>query len=253
MGEDATSFGANITSNGRKAYATNGVAGTAYHFPASTTGTFVSSVDTPLYDFREGFTFSFWAKIPDQASPTWVDFSKHELKDSPANVGWVQLVVRYDAAATKTVDLYPYFKGGRIVPPGANNNYISDNKHMTNDTSTAFSTVCRVTKPDEGWHHYAFTHDGMFLTAYFDGAFVRHQFWPFVLNTAVQNVKQMQTAFGSNTHNAKIAKGSLDEYRAERVGRSATWIKACYDNLKPGSTFVTVGATVHPGTILIFR
>ena len=35
--------------------------------------------------------------------------------------------------------------------------------------------------------------------------------------------------------------------------RNAAWIKATYDNLKPGSTFVTVGTTRYPGTILIFR
>ncbi len=63
----------------------------------------------------------------------------------------------------------------------------------------------------------------------------------------------MQTAFGSNSGNGKVAKGTLDEYRAERVGRSAAWIKATYDNLKPNSTFVTVGGTRHPGTIILFR
>ena len=262
--EDSTSFGADINENGRKAYTTNGLAGTAYHFPSNTTGHFRRSVGTPFYDFSEGFTFSFWAKIPERLSKNerawngaadkdWQDFVKHELKDYPSNVGWVQVVVRYDAAAEGVVDLFPYFNGNRIVPPGANNNYVSDDKHTTNNTSTAFSKVCRVTKPDEGWHHYAFTHDGMYLSTYLDGAFVRSQFWPFVLNTAVQDVKQMQTAFGSNSGNAKVAKGTLDEYRAERVGRSAAWIKACYDNLKPGSTFVTVGATIRPGTMLIFR
>ena len=35
--------------------------------------------------------------------------------------------------------------------------------------------------------------------------------------------------------------------------RHAAWIKATYDNLKPNSTFVTVGTTRYPGTILIFR
>ena len=260
--EDATAFGAKITSNGRNAYATNGIAGTAYHFPTNTTGTFVSSFDTPFYDFREGFTFSFWAKIPERLSKgerawssgnDWQDFVKHELKGYPTNVGYVQIVVRYDAAAEGTVDLDPYCKAEKIVPPGLNHNYVSDNMRTTTYTARALSGVCRAAKPDEDWHHYAFTHDGMYLATYLDGTFVRHQFWPFVLNTAVQNVKQMQTAFGSNTHNAKIAKGTLDEYRAERVGRSAAWIKACYDNLKPGSTFVTVGATMFPGTIIIFR
>ena len=41
---------------------------------------------------------------------------------------------------------------------------------------------------------------------------------------------------------------SLDE-----GGTALAWIKATYDNLKPGSTFVTVGTTRYPGTILIFR
>ena len=263
--EDSTSFGANMTENGRKAYVTNGMAGTAYHFPSNTIGHFrAASAGTPFYDFSDGFTFSFWAKIPDRlskgerawdggANMDWQDFSKHELKKSPSNVGYVQVVARYDAAAEGVVDLYPYFSGSRIVPPGANNNYFSEGKRATNNTSTAFSKVCRVTKPDEGWHHYAFTHDGMYLAAYLDGTLVRHQFWPFVLNVAVQDTKVMQTAFGSNSGNAKVAKGTLDEYRAERVGRSAAWIKATYDNLKPGSTFVTVGTTRYPGTILIFR
>ena len=265
--EDATSFGADITSNGRKAYATNGMAGTAYHFPSNTYGFFRASVGTPFYDFSNGFTFSFWAAIPDRISKgvrawsgaadgDWQDFSKHELKNYPSNVGYVQVVVRYDAAAEGTVDLFPYFNDNRIVSPGANNYYVSDDKHTTNKTAAAFSKVCRAAKPDEGWHHYAFVHDGLFLSAYLDGTLLRRQFWPFVLNTAVQDTKLVQTAFGCNTTsttNGKTARGTLDEYRAERVGRSAAWIKACYDNLKPGSTFVTVGTTVRPGTMIFFR
>ena len=260
--EDSTSFGANMVENGRKAYVTNGLAGTAYHFPTNTTGLFrAASTGTPFYDFRNGFTFSFWAKIPDRPTKgerDWIssdrqDFGKHELINYPANVGYVQIIARYDGAGDGIVDLYPYFNGSRIVPPGLNNTYISDDKHSTDNTATAFSKVCRVTKPDEGWHHYAFTHDGMYLAAYLDGTFVRRQFWPFVLNTAVQDTKLMRAAFSSNSANAHIAKGTLDEYRAERVGRSAAWVKATYDNLKLGSTFVTVGATRYPGTILIFR
>ena len=265
---DSTSFGADITSNGRKAYTTNGMAGTAFHFPTNTYGTFVAASDgKPFYDFSDGFTFSFWAAIPDRlskgvrdwsgnADKDWQDFSKHELKNYPSNVGWVQVVARYDAAAEGVVDLFPYFNGNRIVPPGANNYYVSDDKHTTNNTSTAFSMVCRAAKPDEGWHHYAFTHDGMYLAAYLDGTLLRRQFWPFVLNTAVQDTKVMQTAFGCNTSNptnGKTARGTIDEYRAERVGRSAAWIKATYDNLKPNSTFVTVGGTRYPGTIILFR
>lgn len=108
--EDSTSFGADINENGRKAYVTNGLAGPAYHFPTNTTGHFRRSTGTPFYDFSEGFTFSFWAKIPERlskgerawngaADKDWQDFVKHELKNYPSNVGWVQVVVRYDAAA----------------------------------------------------------------------------------------------------------------------------------------------------------
>ena len=260
--EDSTSFGANMTENGRKAYITNGLAGTAYHFPTNTTGLFrAGSAGTPFYDFRNGFTFSFWAKIPDRptkgeldwASSNRQDFAKHELINYPANVGYVQVIARYDGGGDGVVDLYPYFNNSRIVPPGASNTYISDDKQTTDNTATAFSKACRVTKPDEDWHHYAFTYDGMYLAAYLDGTFVRHQFWPFVLNTAVQDTKLMRSAFGSNSGNGYVAKGTLDEYRAERVGRSAAWVKATYDNLKPNSTFVTVGGTRYPGTIILFR
>jgi len=265
--EDSTAFGADMNYRARDVYPTNGVLGTAYHFPTNTAGLFRASDGTPFNDFGEGFTFSFWAAIPDRTSKgerdwsgaadkDWQDFAKHELKNRPADISYVQYVVRYDAAAEGVVDLFPYCAGNRIVPPGLNNNYLSEDKRTTNNTSTAFSKVCRAAKPDEGWHHYAFTHDGMFLAAYLDGTLLRRQFWPLVLNTAVQDFKVMQTGFGSNSlsaTNGKQAKGTLDEYRAERVGRSAAWIKACYDNQKPGSTFVTVGSTRYPGTILIFR
>ena len=74
-----------------------------------------------------------------------------------------------------------------------------------------------------------------------------------MLNTAVQNYVMMKTAFGNNVSKHHLAKGALDEYRVERIGRSAGWIKACYDNLKPGSTFVRVGNTRYPGTLIIMR
>ena len=200
------------------------MAGAAFHFPTNTYGTFAAaSAGKPFYDFSNGFTFSFWAAIPDRiskgerawsgnADKDWQDFSKHELKNYPSSVGWVQVVARYDAAAEGTVDLYPYFNGNRIVPPGANNNYLSEGKRATNNTSKAFSTVCRAAKPDEGWHHYAFTHDGMYLAAYLDGTLLRRQFWPFVLNVAGRPLSQRE--MGERLLVDRMEKAGLVERRA---------------------------------------
>ena len=93
----------------------------------------------------------------------------------------------------------------------------------------------------------------MYLYAYLDGVQQKKTFWPFVLNTTVQNYVKMSTGFGNAINAYNLAKGSLDEYRVERVGRSEAWIKAAYDNLKPNSNFVTVGNTQMPGAILSIR
>lgn len=113
--------------------------------------------------------------------------------------------------------------------------------------------VCRIEKPDLDWHNYVFTHDGLYLAAYLDGELVNREFWPFILNAATLDTKRVRTGFGTNSGDNLLARGSLDEYRVERVGRSAAWVKACYDNLKPGSVFVSVGTTRRPGTIIITR
>ena len=51
---------------------------------------------------------------------------------------------------------------------------------------------------------------------------------------------------------SKVANGALDEYRAEKVGRSADWIRACWKN-QATRTFCTVGPVCGRGLVIIFR
>ena len=58
--------------------------------------------------------------------------------------------------------------------------------------------------------------------------------------------------FGSApSGNAKMT-GALDEYRMERVGRSADWIRACWKN-QATDTFCTVSRVHGHGLRLIVR
>jgi hypothetical protein len=48
----------------------------------------------------------------------------------------------------------------------------------------------------------------------------------------------------------------IDEVRLSNVARSAPWIKACYDNQKPGSAFLAVGPQQIPtvaGTLFMVQ
>ncbi len=255
--KDSSALGADIVNNTLGAYATNGVAGESYYWPraeGTVGGMTAASGGVPFNDFRWGFTFSFWASIPDNETCTTAHFAKHELvaRTGLPSGFYNQYIIRYEGTTANTIDFFVYNLNGKLFPQDLTNTYLLE----TGGTETTQRAVARFTsivKPDEDWHHYAFVHDGMWLCAYLDGALQGMTFWPFVLNTAVQNYVMMKTAFGNNVSQYNLAKGSMDEYRVERVGRSAAWIKACYDNLKPGSEFVTVGNTRYPGTLLMFR
>jgi len=58
----------------------------------------------------------------------------------------------------------------------------------------------------------------------------------------------------NNAGNGREMNGRLDELRIGNVTRSASWIKACYDNQVQGSSFVVYSDVVTPaGTLLIVR
>ncbi len=250
--DDSTSFGGDITSNTLGAFATNGVAGEAFHWPrlVSTGNMQNKAGGSPFNDFLNGFSFSFWAKMPDEPTKTLQTLIKHELSDKRGVDGYHMYLIRY-GNTEKTFDFHVYASHNTFLP-GGGNVYLDVHEGDRNQAAEVV-WASSMERPDDGWHHYAFVHDGLFLSAYRDGELVRSVLWPFVLNTAYQDNKLMRTSFGNNINQYNLMLGSLDEYRAERVGRSASWIKACYDNQRPGSTFVSVGPTFRKGIVLSIR
>jgi hypothetical protein len=183
-------------------------------------------------------------------------YVKHELADKSDYSGHLQYQIRYNVQSSKPklVDFSLYATDDTLYPS------ISSLKigsvgliTATDSVADAIRVSCRVQRPDDGWHHYAFVHDGMFLKTYLDGECVKSVFWPFVLNAGSLNNKRMQTYFGNEINKYSLALGTIDEYRAERTGRSAAWIKACYENLRPGSTFVTVDRPYRSGAVILIR
>jgi hypothetical protein len=252
---DSSSYGAKITSHWATpfkgqpqepfAYVTNGVAGEAFHFPRlAYSGAFASKNKVEINDFRSGFTFSVWLRILDTEDGDTVEqvFVKNELTDRfglPSDT-FIQYHVCYKPNENQVYfktyahknTLYPMFSG-EIAPI----------------INSAFS----VDRPDDQWHYYSFVSDGMNLYAYRDGVCIKSRWWPLVLNGGALPNKNIYVSFGNAVNQYNRAHGSIDEYRAERVGRSAAWIKACYDNQKQGSSFVTVGGTYASGMVIVVR
>jgi hypothetical protein len=170
----------------------------------------------------------------------------------------MQYHIRYNvqSSAPNLVDFSIYSTSNTLYPllsPLNNQIGLIGSLSAEDSVADAIRALCRVQRPDEDWHHYAFVNDGMFLKTYLDGECVKSVFWPFVLNAGLLNNKRMQTFFGNDINQYSRALGTIDEYRVERTGRSAAWIKACYENLRPGSTFVTVNEPYGNGTVILVR
>lgn len=260
VSRDSSATANDLTQNSSKATVTNGVAGPAFYWSGTISGV-TKSIDSgrPFCDFRQGFTFSCWARMPDDSTARDQWLVKHELrdKDDIAANYYCQYVIRYDVSQNRSVEFYLYELNGQFTPYGLTFGGLglSDGgcSPFSQTASAPLASICRAACPDDGWHQYVFTHDGLFLRAYLDGVQVNQAFWPFVLNAGVLGHKQMTTNFGNNVNQYNRACGALDEYRAERVGRSAAWIKACYDNQKPDSDFVTLGRVIIPALTVILR
>ena len=120
------------------------------------------------------------------------------------------------------------------------------------DNQSANYKQVSITRGDDGWHQYVWTHDGFTLTAYRDGVKLENgQHVPGVLGGKFPERTAVWTRFACTLSNDPAFKGALDEYRVEKTVRSAAWIKACYDNQAGG--LVSVGDTVAPGMLLIVR
>ena len=96
-----------------------------------------------------------------------------------------------------------------------------------------------VELPDEGWHHFAYTYDGAVFGAYLDGSLVRQREYNFTQCGHHPSLQIGTLRVGRSPGGGDLFKGGLDELRLETVGRSADWIKACYDDQRGALTTIS--------------
>ncbi|HNX05291.1 MAG TPA: hypothetical protein PKI32_07295, partial [Opitutales bacterium] len=219
---------------------TNGVSGAACFRAENAAFSLMQdgNAGAPGNDYRDGFTFSFWTRpVAEPSGSNYQIVVREELRD-PRPAGFAQQYWFKYFPEEKYYHLEVY---QQIEPTGMNLG--------TTGSSPLLMEVSKIPAPeDDAWHQYVFTHDGQSFKAYCDGACVTNVFWPFVLNEGSLCSSNIRTSFFSNSGSNPF-EGSIDEYRAERTGRSPAWIKACYDNQKGTSTFVTVGPVWGDGTV----
>ena len=180
---------------------------------------------TKKLDLAEGMTLQLWAKIT-STSQSYVAVAYDDTQ-----IGFVH---GYNGDNVECFVSYP----------------------LPNDNGGAMSALrlsSLLPRRDGEWHHYAYTLDGRRFISYLDGVQVTNV--PFqVAISAYPNFMKPKAPlfFGSApSGNAKMT-GALDEYRMERVGRSADWIRACWKN-QASDTFCTVSRVHGHGLRLIVR
>ena len=122
------------------------------------------------------------------------------------------------------------------------------------DSATIHSEVRHTKSPidlgDENWHHFAYTYDGALFGAYLDGVCVQSHTINFTQCGKDASSQVGRLMLGRSPSELNLFTGGLDELRLETVGRSAEWIKACYDDQRGGLTTISF----HPaGTLMSFR
>ena len=122
------------------------------------------------------------------------------------------------------------------------------------DSSTILSEVRYTKSPidlgDENWHHFAYTYDGALFGAYLDGVCVQSHTINFTQCGKDASSQVGRLMLGRSPGEINLFTGGLDELRLETVGRSAEWIKACYDDQRGGLTMISF----HPaGTMMSIR
>ena len=182
-------------------------------------------LQTKKLDLAEGMTLQLWAKIT-STSQSYVAVAYDDTQ-----IGFVH---GYNGDNVECFVSYP----------------------LPNDNGGAMSALrlsSLLPRRDGEWHHYAYTLDGRRFISYLDGVQVTNV--PFqVAISAYPNFMKPKAPlfFGSApSGNAKMT-GALDEYRMERVGRSADWIRACWKN-QASDTFCTVSRVHGLGFMLKVR
>jgi len=182
------------------------------------------------YGFAKGFTLSLWAKIEDACGAAYV---WGNTSGSP------QLSVIYNFDQETEADKLTLYEPYPFV-----------------HKSSTIRTNAAIVRGDANWHHYVWTYDGTSFATYKDGERYFHELYntQFLFAGAWSTITELDAFYGCTSADSNHLVGGLDECRFERTGRSETWLKACYDNQKPGSTFATVAPTaLGSGLILMVK
>ena len=201
---------------------TNGVVGAGRQF---TTSSGVKTGSHPMEGLAGPFTISGWINGSANMGETYLLMKKLEQMELLVLFGYVP----------RTVQLCMT----HVAEP---------------DSSTLYSEM-RQTKSlidvgDEGWHHFAYAYDGAKFEAYLDGACVQSHTINMTQCGKKPSSQIGQLVLGRSPGGGNLFRGGLDELRLETVGRSADWIKACYDDQRGALTAISF----HPaGIIVSFR
>ena len=117
--------------------------------------------------------------------------------------------------------------------------------------SAVRSIFSPIALPDEdAWHHFAYSYDGGRFCAYLDGEPVRQT--PICLSPGAvkPHVQTGILMLGRAPGGGNRFEGCIDELRLETAGRSAEWVKACYDDQR--GAFASI-RHFSPGTVFTLR
>ena len=145
------------------------------------------------------FTFSFWMKADDFT--TTGTYLTYFYRDSGTQF---DILYNFDSNRARKITLYTVSISG------------------TNPASESAIDV-----PDLGWHHYAYTYDGTTLRMYRDGVQTKEKEITFAVPASTHPTWNPTFRVGGHAAGNMFA-GSLDEFRFEKVARSADWLAACY-------------------------
>ncbi len=111
-----------------------------------------------------------------------------------------------------------------------------------NATANA-NVVSSASVSDGRFHHVCGTWDGTTARVYVDGVQSASAAFSGSLRTGQTNAAYIGRM---ETGSPNFFPGTIDEVRLSQSARSANWIKASYDNQKPGSTFLTATPAAAP-------
>lgn len=178
-------------------------------------------------DFAEGMTLQTWAKIENTDS-TYLALA--------GGVGQLGFISGFKGDA---IELFAY-------EPSP-----TPSRYAQQEALRGFS---RIPRPDDGWHHYAYTYNGREFASYLDGERMTNVAFHAAFGSSPGDNRDVDLTchLGASPSGAHNLTGALDEFRVEKTGRSADWIRACWKN-QSDSSFCVVGPVCNRGLVFVIR